>query len=64
MKNRVTEIQLHTFYKAVRDNPNMSMEVIANDFNLSPAVAVTLLKAARMPNIMKDPEDPELSVAE
>lgn len=60
----MTEVQLHNFYKAARDNPTVSMEVIANDFNLSVAVAMTLLKAARMPHILKDPEDPELSVAE
>ena len=62
--DRLTEIQLHNFYKTARDNPNTSVDILAKQFNLSERMARSLLQVARLPHIVADPEDDQLSIAQ
>eukprot|EP01033_Poteriospumella_lacustris_P003286 gene3286-2422_t len=54
---RLTEMQLHNFYKRVRDQPNIAAAEIAAEFHLTENMAQLLLDVARLPVILRSPDE-------
>ena len=56
-------MQLHEFFKTLRDNNTVSAAVLASTFTINEEVASNLMKTARLPVIVRDESDPDSSIA-